>query len=84
MDTTTERLASGPVSASIVVGCGEQDEAFHDPQREALWDYRFILDSIEKGRYPYPNGALPGAERVKDIVSEVVEEVRPPRRRDDD
>lgn len=81
VDTSSERLASGGVSASIVVGCGEQDEAFHDPRREALWDYRFILDSIEKGKYPYPGGALPGAERVKEIVSKVVEEVRPPRRR---
>jgi hypothetical protein len=81
IDTTSERLANGGVSASIVVGCGEQDDAFHDPRVEAIWDYRFILDSIEKGRYPYPNGALPGADRVKKVVGDIVEEISPRRRR---
>jgi hypothetical protein len=81
VDTSSERLASGGVSASIVVGCGDQDDAFHDPRVEALWDYRFILDSIEKGRYPYPDGTLPGADRVKKIVGDIVEEIRPRRRR---
>jgi len=84
IDTTAETLITGPANCTIVVGCGEQDERFHDPQPEALWDYRFILDSIDKGRYPHPNGLLPGAEKVKEVLSKVVEDIRPRRRRGGD
>ena len=73
-DTTVgESLISpAPHAGTICVGCGEMDEKYHQPSATYLRHYRRILRNLDEGLYPYPNDDLPGKDRIRAVLGDVI------------
>ena len=77
VDVTVPQLIARDSMGTIVVDCKTEQQDIHDPRQECLPDYKTILNNLEEGRFPYPKGSLPGQERIKNVLGQVIEDLEP-------
>jgi len=73
VDDSIPKLISGGAVGTIVVNCKTEQQELHDPSTKYLKDYKTILENLNKNRFPYPNGNLPGRNRIRQVLQDVTE-----------
>jgi hypothetical protein len=72
VDVTVPQLIGRDSMGTVVVDCKTEQEDIHDPKQECLQDYKTILKNLNEGKFPYPTGNLPGQDRIKEILQDVI------------
>ncbi|MHC4187032.1 MAG: right-handed parallel beta-helix repeat-containing protein, partial [Planctomycetota bacterium] len=72
VDDVIPQLIGRDSKGTIVVDCKTEQDDIHDPRPECLQDYKTIVRNLKEGKFPYPTDNLPGQNRIKDILQDVI------------
>jgi hypothetical protein len=75
VDDVIPQLIGRDSKGTIVVDCKTEQEDIHNPKPEFLQDYKIILRNLNEGKFPYPTDNLPGQNRIKKILQDVINDL---------
>jgi hypothetical protein len=75
VDDDIPELIGRDSNGTIAIGCKTGQTDIHNPGAEYLEDYKAISDNLNRDRFPYPKGRLPGRKRVAEVIQDVIGEL---------
>jgi len=75
VDDDIPELIGRDAIGTIVVDCKTEQKDIHDPNPNCLQDYKKMLSNLNQDKFPYPKGKLPGRNRVRKIMQDVISEL---------
>jgi hypothetical protein len=75
VDVTVPQLIGRDSMGTVVIDCKTEQTDIHDPRQDCLQDYKTILKNLNEGKFPYPTENLPGQERIKKILQDVINDL---------